>query len=115
MGFYNNYIYSYYFVFKNKLFKPFISLECKCNKLQLGIKISSVEVSKQKLRIARSTAKLTAKKSIQEQLHFQERRDSVCFPVCIVVNAAFLSRRVSSNYSKSLEAKLLNGVADEYD
>ena len=34
---------------KNKLFKLFISLECKCNKLQFGIRISSIEVSKQKL------------------------------------------------------------------
>ena len=37
------------FVFNNKLFKLFISLECKYNKLQFGLRISSTaEVSKQK-------------------------------------------------------------------
>ena len=37
---------------KNKLFKLFISLECKYNKLQFGIRISSIEVSKQNLHIS---------------------------------------------------------------
>ena len=56
--------------------KLFISLECKYNKLQFGIRISSIEVSKQKRHISKalmSTTKLTAKKSIQErQFHSQE-------------------------------------------
>ena len=40
----------------NTLLKLFLSLECKYNKLQLGVRISSIEVGKQKLRM--STTKL---------------------------------------------------------
>ena len=40
---------SNYFV--KKLFKRFISLGCKYNKLQLGVRISSIEASRQKLLI----------------------------------------------------------------
>ena len=38
--------------------------------------------------------------------HSQEGRDSECFPVRIVVCAAFLSRRASRNCSKCLEEML---------
>ena len=37
---------------KNRLFTQFITLECKYNKLQFGLRISSIEVSKQKLHIS---------------------------------------------------------------
>ena len=56
------YIYCCNFFFvRIKLLKLFMSLECKYNKLQFGIRISSIEVSKQKLHIStscHSTAKL---------------------------------------------------------
>ena len=52
--FYNDYIYAYNFFSKKKLFKLFISLEFKYNKLQFGLGISSIEVSKQKLCISTS-------------------------------------------------------------
>ena len=46
-----------YFIFynndiTNKCFKLFTSLECKYNKLQFGLRISSIEASKQKLLIS---------------------------------------------------------------
>ena len=49
-----------FFSFKNTLLKQFISLECKYNKLQFGVRVSSIEVSKQKrssLHRAMSTTK----------------------------------------------------------
>ena len=48
--------------FKNNSFDLFMLLECKCNKLQFGVTISYIEVSKQKLHISTSchvTTKLT--------------------------------------------------------
>ena len=53
----------------------FISLECKYNKLQFGIRISSIEVTKQIyafLRRSMSTTKLIAKKFFMERLLPQE-------------------------------------------
>ena len=38
--------------FQEFIFKLFISLECKYNMLQFGIRISSIETSKQKLHIS---------------------------------------------------------------
>ena len=70
---YNVYIFSYNFFCKNKLFKLFMSLECKYNKLEFGIRISYIEVSRQKLHsfmALLSTTRLTAKKSIQEGVLF---------------------------------------------
>ena len=50
---YNNYIYSYnFFSSKNTFLKLLISLECKYNKLQFGIKINCIEASTQKLCIS---------------------------------------------------------------
>ena len=57
------------FSFKNKLFKLFISLEYKYNNLLFAIRISSIEVIKQKLHISTSlmsTEILTAKIFTQE-------------------------------------------------
>ena len=67
-----NDIYSHY-IFSRIIFsKMFILLERKCNKLQFGLEISSIEVSKQKLRISTSlhmsTTKTPVKKSLQELL-----------------------------------------------
>ena len=55
---YNNFIYSCNFLFFFYLFTFqtvfFISFECKSRKLQFGLRISSIEVSKQKLCITTS-------------------------------------------------------------
>ena len=45
-----------------------------------------------------------------EHLLSSKRMDSECFPVSIVVCAAFLSRRASMNCSKDLKEMLLVGV-----
>ena len=50
-----------------RLFKLFISLECKCNKLQFGIRTSSIDASKQKLRI--STAIYVYNKTYSKEIH----------------------------------------------
>ena len=63
-GFYYNYFYGYnfFFIFQEDTFKLFISLECKYNKLQFGVRFSSIEVSKQKLRISTHHAMLCTTK-----------------------------------------------------
>ena len=59
-GFHNNYIHSYnLFPLKNTLLKLFIALECKYNKLQFGIRIGSIEASKQRLRVSTSCLSTT--------------------------------------------------------
>ena len=74
-------------------------------------------LSRQKLCIAvtliLSSTKLIAKTSTQGRHHSQERRDSEGFPVSIGVCAVFLGRRDSRNYCISLEAMLLDGVANK--
>ena len=90
----------------NKLFKLFRSIEFKHNKLQFGIRISSIEVSKQKLRI--STAHFVYNKTYRKEIHpgatpfSRVKHWCLCslpqqksFPVSIGVCAAFLSRRAS--------------------
>ena len=87
------------------LFKLFVLLECKYNKLQFGIRISSIEARKQKLyaslRHSLSATKLTAKKNTHERLLSQEQRDSECFPVSISVCPAFLSRKLPETAVKA--------------
>ena len=61
------------FVAVTELFKLFISLQCEYNELQFGTRIGSIEVSKHSyasLHNSMSTTKLTAKKSIHENLLF---------------------------------------------
>ena len=74
---------SYKKKFKNKLFKIFISLECKHNKLVwYKNQLHWGEQAKVTLLYGSlSTTRLTAKKSIHERLLSQEQRDSECFPV----------------------------------
>ena len=67
MSFYNNYIYSCNFFPGKKLFKLFISLECKYNRLQFGIRIYSIEGSQQKLCIF--TAPNVYNKSHSKEIH----------------------------------------------
>ena len=57
--------------------------------------------------------KLEAKKSSQERLLSQEKRDSVCFPESLAVCAASLNRSASRNFSKGLEETILDGVTHE--
>ena len=97
------------FSFKEILLKLFISVERKYNKLQFGIRNSSIDVSKQKLCLSTSCHiynKTCRRKSIMECLLSQERRDSECFSISIGVCAASLSR-VSIN-SKSIMESLLS-------
>ena len=54
---------------KNNLLILFISLECKYNKVQFGISISSIEASKQKLHITTSLC-------LQQQQKLQQRNPS---------------------------------------
>ena len=98
------------FFFKNTLFKLFILLECKYDKLQFGVRISSIEVSKQKLHSLRhsmstttTTTKEIPRESIQEWLFSQERRNSVCFLLSISVYAAYLNRRASRCFLTELQ------------
>ena len=51
---YNIHSCNFFSFFKNKLFKLFLSLGCYYTKLQFGITICSIEVSKQKLCVTRS-------------------------------------------------------------
>ena len=72
------------------MIRNFISLECKCNKLQFGIRICSIEVSKQKLCISTWLYMVPClqqnfrRKSILEQLLIYQQRDSECFPESFV-------------------------------
>ena len=93
-----------------------MSLECKYNKLQFGIRISSIEAGKSYASQHRSvsTTKLTAKNPFRSDPFLKNKGilQSV-FSVSIGVCAAFLSRRASRNCSKGLEETLLDGVANE--
>ena len=88
---------------KDKLFKLFISLECKYNKLQFGIRISSIDVSKQMLRISISTTKYAARNPSMGDSFLMSKMisDSIC--IC----PAFLSRRASRKCRESLDVLLL--------
>ena len=88
--------------FQNIFFKLFISLENNCNKLQIGIRISSIELSRPKLRI--STA-LYIYKTYSKEIHpgvspFPKQKD---FKVFSRVCPAYLCRR--SSYMSSLSQK----------
>ena len=105
----------YYFsFFKNTLFKLFISLECKYNKLQFGVVISSTEVSTQKPHTATSCHvynKTYKRKSIMEHLHSSKRRDSM-FPCKHWCLCSFPQQKSIQNCSKSLEAMILDRVTN---
>ena len=86
-GFYNNYIYSYN-IFLRRLFKLFVPLEFKYNKLQFGIRISSIEVRKQKPCIA--TSLYVCNKTYSIEIHpgaipFSRPKGFEYFSVCIGV------------------------------
>ena len=88
VAFYNNYIYSYnIFFFKTKLFKLFLLLECQYNYCLVyeSAPLRQVNKSYTSLRLSMSTTRLTVKKSIQERLLSQERKDSVISQVSIGV------------------------------
>ena len=112
--YYNNYIYSYNFSPKKK-FNLFISLEWKYNKLQFGIRISSIEARKQKIHI--STALYVNNKTYNKEIHpgatpFSRVKGfsvSVSFGFCLV----FLSRTASRKCRDGLEETLLDGVLYE--
>ena len=53
--------------FNSKLLKPLISIECKYNKLQFGLRITFIEVSKQKLRI--TTSLYVYNKTYSKEIH----------------------------------------------
>ena len=108
MFFNNNYI---FIAIKNALLKLFISLECKYNKLHFGIRISSIEVSQQKLASLHIAPCLH--QNLQKEIHpgttlSQERRnsDSECFSINIIVCTAFPRRRASRK-SRSCKSRFL--------
>ena len=82
-----------------RLLKLFVSLECKYDKLQFGLRMSSIEVSKILLPTLCHICNKTL--FIQERLLSLEWRDSKCFPESIGVYTASPSRRASTNSSKA--------------
>ena len=87
------------------MFKLFISLECKYNKMQFGLRICSTDVSKQKLHI--STSPMS--KTYSKELLFSESTPPVSIDDC----AAVPSRRASRNCSRGLEETLFDRVVNE--
>ena len=75
------------------------------------MKISSIEASRQKIRISISHHVYNKTRSIQECLLSLKHRNSYCFLVCIAVFTAFPSRRASRNCSEGLEEMFLDRVA----
>ena len=95
--------------------KLLLSLECKYNELQFGIRIGSIEVGKQKLHISIMPC---LQQNLQKEIHpgvtpFSREKGSECFPVSIGVCAAFPSRGASRNSSKGVEETLIDRVASE--
>ena len=91
----------------------FISLECKYNRLQFGIRIGSIYGSIQMLQMlccAMFTTTFTPKKSIPECPLSQEQRGSERNPESIAACAVFLSRRSFRN-SSGKKKKNLQGTA----
>ena len=86
VGFCKNYIYSYNLFFQSTALKLSMLLECKYNKLQFGVRISSIEISKQEICISTSfhVYNKTAKESIQKQLLYQGQRDPEFFHRALV-------------------------------
>ena len=100
-GFYNNYIHNSSLFFNIKLFKLFISIECKYNKLQLGLRISSIGISKQKLCMTMSLyvyRKLTSKEGAPSFSRVEGFRLIPGKHRCL---CSFPHRRVSRNSSKA--------------
>ena len=91
------------FFSKKNIFKLFTPLERKCNKLQFGIRISSIEVSKQKLHIsnhAMSTTIITERNPSWSTTILLREETQEYFPLIIGIGAALLSRRASRNCRK---------------
>ena len=116
VDFYNNYIFSYnfflnFFFLQNTLVKPSIPLECKYDKLQFCIRISSSEASKQKLYI--STLYHVYNKTYRRKILKCLLSQMKGFRVCKHWSLCSLSRRASTNSCNVLEAPLLDRVGNE--
>ena len=107
VSFHNNYIYTFFY--RNTLFKLFTPLECKYNKLKFGVRISSIEVSKQELCISTSCMSTTKlqKGNPSQSDSFLKSEEIWFFPVSIGVCAALPRRRASRNSSKGWKRRFL--------